>query len=154
MTRNELATFTFHPHYAYGSEGLENKVPPDTWLTFEIHLDKWLWKDISHEKDGSITKQIIKSGFGRFKPSNISLVNIHLEKEEDGSVVEERDVEFRLGEGENVNICRSIEHALTTFYSKEKSRLFIREEQKVWGVPDLVEVYVITLNSFEKVRII
>jgi len=153
MTCNESSSFTFHPNYSYGSNGFQQIIPPDTWLTFEIHLIKWLWKDISHEKNGRITKQIIEPGVDSTKPSSISMVDIRLEKERNGSVVEITDVKFRLGEGETYNISCSIEQALRTFHSKEKSRLFIHENQNVWGKSDLDEVYVIKLNSFEKVRI-
>jgi len=154
MTRNESSTFILHPDYGYGSEGFQQIIPPDIWLTFEIHLIKWSWKDISREKNGRVTKQIIEPGIVDItRPSSISMVDIHLEKEQNGSVVEKTDVKFRLGEGKTYNISRSIEQALKTFHSKEKSRLFIHEKQNVWGETDSDEVYVIKLNSFEKVRI-
>lgn len=153
MTCNERSSFTFQPNYNFDTNHFQKIISPDTWLTFEIHLIKWSWKDISREKNGSITKQIIEPGVDCTRPSGISMVDIHLEKEQNGSVVEETDVQFRLGEGETYNISQSIEQALRTFNSKEKSRLFIHEQQNVWGEPDSDKVYVIKLNSFEKVRI-
>lgn len=158
MIYNECSKFHIHPDYGYGSDGFEQIIPSDTWLTFEIQLLKWTWEDISRQKDGSITKQILEPGVDHVTPSSISLVNIHLEKEKNGCVVEERDVEFRLGEGKSFNICPGIELALTKFKTKEKSRIFIHDRHCFWeskqdNFNDVCEVYVIKLNVFEKVRI-
>jgi len=156
MTCNERSKFKIHPDYGYGSKGFKPSIPPNTWLTFEIHLISWIWEDVSPNKDESITKQIIEPGVNNETPSSISIVNIHLEKEQNGCVVEERDVEFRLGEGKSFNICPGIEIALNKFKLNEKSRLFIHEKYSLWNVKDgtyFIGVYVIKLNYFEKVRI-
>ncbi|XP_025197720.1 FK506-binding protein 59-like [Melanaphis sacchari] len=152
MTCDERSTFRCHPDYGYGSDGFEQIIPPNTWLTFEIHLVKWTWEDISRRKDKSITRQILEYGVGHATPSSVSLVNIHLEKEENGNVIEERDVEFRLGEGKDFGICSGIEIALTKFKAKEKSRLFIHGKHTFleFGDDEFKEVYVIKLNFFEK----
>lgn len=155
MTRNETSKFRCHPNYGYGSEGFEQIIPPHTWLTFEIQLLKWTWEDISRQKDGSITRQIIEPGVSHATPSNISLVNIHLEKEQNGLVVDERDLEFRLGEGKAFGICPGIEIALSKFKMKEKSRIFIHKKHTLleFSENSSEEVYVIRLNFFEKVNI-
>jgi len=158
MTCNENSRFNIRPDYGYGSNGFNQIIPPNTWLTFEIHLLKWIWEDISRQKDGSITKQILEPGVNHETPCSISLVNIHLEKEKNGCVVEERDVEFRLGDGKSFDIAPGIELALTKFKTKEKSRLFINEKYSFWvsspeDFDDEYEVYVVKLNCFEKVRI-
>jgi len=154
MACDEKSTFRCHPDYGYGLDGFEQIIPPNTWLTFEIHLLKWTWEDISRRKDKSITRQILEYGMDHSTPSSVSLVNIHLEKEENGNVIEERDVEFRLGEGKDFGICPGIEIALTKFKKKEKSRLFIHGKHTFleYGNDDFKEVYVIKLNFFEKVR--
>lgn len=155
MTCDEVSVFRCHPDYGYGSDGFEDVIPPNTWLTFEIHLLKWTWEDISRRKDGSITRQIIESGVGHTTPSSVSLVNIHIEKEQNGCVIDEKDLEFRLGEGKTYGICPGIEIALTKFKMKEKSRLFIHGKHTLLELRenDSEEVYVIKLNFFEKVRI-
>jgi len=56
-------------------------------------------------------------------PSSVSLVNIHLEKEENGNVIEERDIEFRLGEGKDFGICSGIEFVLTKFKKKREVKI-------------------------------
>ncbi|CAH1716957.1 FK506-binding protein 59-like [Aphis gossypii] len=152
MACDEKSTFRCHPDYGYGLDGFEQIIPPNTWLTFEIHLLKWTWEDISRRKDKSITRQILEYGVDHATPSSVSLVNIHLEKEENGNVIEERDVEFRLGEGKDFGICPGIEIALTKFKKKEKSRLFIHGKHTFleYGNDDFKEVYVIKLNFFEK----
>lgn len=155
MTRNETSKFRCHPNYGYGSEGFEPIIPPHTWLTFEIQLLKWMWEDISRQKDRSITRQIIEPGVSHATPSNISLVNIHLEKEQNGLVVDEKDLEFRLGEGKAFGICPGIEIALSKFKMKEKSRIFIHKKHTLleFSENSSEEVYVIKLNFFEKVNI-
>lgn len=154
MTLNETSKFKCHPDYGYGSEGFEQVIPPNTWLTFEIHLVKWTWEDISRRKDGSITKQILEPGVNHATPASVSLVNIHLEKEHNGCVIDEKDVEFRLGEGKSFGICPGIEIALTKFKLNEKSRLFIHGRHTLLDSreDDSEEVYVIKLNFFEKVN--
>lgn len=153
MTCNETSRFICHPKYGYGFDGFEQIIPPDACLIFEIHLLKWTWEDVSRRKDKSITKQIIEPGVNHATPSSVSLVNIHLEKEQNGCVIDERDVEFRLGDGKAFGICPGIEIALTKFKTKEKSRLFINGKHTLWELNDDAsdEVYVIKLNFFEKV---
>lgn len=153
MTQNETSKFRCHPDYSYGSDGFEQIIPPNAWLTFEIHLLNWTWEDISRRKDKCITRQIIEPGIGYATPSSISLVNIHLEKEENGTVVDEKDIEFRLGEGKSFGICLGIETALTKFKMYEKSRLWIRGNYNFleFQEENYEEVYVIKLNFFEKV---
>lgn len=154
MTSKEISIFRCHPDYAYGSDGFENVIPPNSWLTFEIQLIEWSWEDISRRKDKSITRQIIEPGINHDTPSSVSLVNIHLVRENStGYVFEERDVEFRLGDGKNFGICPGIEMALTKFKLKEKSRLFIHGKHSLEYKDEVTnEVYVITLNFFEKVK--
>lgn len=154
MTCNESSRFNIRPDYGYGSNGFHQIIPPNTWLTFEIHLMKWIWEDVSPQKDGSITKQILEPGVNDDTPCNVSLVTIHLEKERNGCVVDERDVEFRLGDGKAYNIAPGVELALTKFKTNEKSRLFINEKFSLWtsspDFDDVYEVYVVKLNFFEK----
>lgn len=154
MTCNEISRFKCHPDYGYGSDGFEKIIPPNTWLTFEIQLIKWTWEDISRRKDKSITRQIIEPGMGNATPSSVSLVNVRLEQEKNGCVVDEREIEFRLGEGQSVGVCSGIEIALTKFKMKEKSRLFIQRKHTLLELKDddSDEVYVVKLNYFEKVR--
>lgn len=155
MNLDESSKFRCHPDYGYGPDGFEQIIPPNTWLTFEIHLVKWTWEDISRRKDKSITKQIIDPGVNHATPSSVSLVNIHLVKEQNGCVIEDKNVEFRLGEGKAYGICPGIEIALTKFKLKEKSRLFIHGKHTLLEHrnDDSEEVYVIRLDFFEKVRI-
>jgi len=156
MTCNERSRFQCHPNYGYGLDGFKQIIPPNMWLTFEVHLLKWTWEDISPRKDKSITRQILEYGVDKATPSNVSLVNIHLEKEKNGIVIEERDVEFRLGEGKDFDVCPGIELALTKFKTKEKSRLLIHGKHTFLGYveDEFNEVYVIKLNFFEKVKLL
>jgi len=153
MTKNERSLFYYRiDMYDQNTNSIQIS-PPNLLNCFELQLIKWSWNDISRNRDGSITKQILVPGEGHTNPTGISIVDIHLKKEQKGILVQEMDIKFRLGTGENYNIPHSIEQALTTFTLNEKSRLFIHEKQNVWGEPELVEEYVITLNYFEQVRI-
>lgn len=156
MACGETSKFRCHPDYGYGSDGFEQVIPPNTWLTFEIYLQKWTWEDLSRRKDRSITRQIIEPGMNHATPSSLSLVNINLEKEQNGCIIEKKNLEFRLGEGKAFGICPGIEIALTKFKKNEKSRLFIQGKHTFleYGEgEDVEEVYVIRLNFFEKVGI-
>lgn len=154
MCLDEISIFRCHPDYAYGSDGFENIIAPNSWLTFKISLVHWSWEDISRRRDNSITRYIIEPGINHGTPSSVSLVNIHLVQEKSGLVVDERDVEFRLGDGKKYNICPGIEIALTKFKLKEKSRLCILGKHTLGFTDDGDnEEYVITLNYFEKVKL-
>ncbi|XP_050521866.1 FK506-binding protein 59 isoform X2 [Daktulosphaira vitifoliae] len=152
MSCGEISKFKCHPNYGYGQDGFENIIPPNTWITFEIHLINCVWEDISRKKDGSITKQILEHGSGYDTPRNVSLVNINLLKEENGCEIKEVNVEFRLGEGKVHGICPGIEQALTKFKIQEKSRLFIHGKHTFLNpsIENYEEVYVVKLNFFEK----
>lgn len=153
MTCGEISNFKCHPNYGYGQDGFENVIPPNTWITFKIHLINCVWEDISRKKDGSITKQILEPGSGHDTPRSVSFVNINLLKEENGCENKEVNVEFRLGEGKIHGICPGIEQALTKFKMHEKSRLFIHGKHTFLNpsIENYVEVYVVKLNFFEKV---
>lgn len=84
---------------------------------------------------------------------------MHVTGEYNGTVFDDRDVSFPLGEGSEFNIPKGLEKALQKFKVKEKSRLEIKarygfgsEGNKQLNVPPNVDlVYVVTLNSFTEV---
>lgn len=77
-----------------------------------------------------------------------------------GEIFEERDVQFSLGEGEDIGIIEGVEQSLQRFKSGEKSRLKIKSKfafktdgKKEFNIPADADVeYIIELKNFEKVR--
>lgn len=77
-------------------------------------------------------------------------------------VFEDRDVQFCLGEGEDVGIVRGVEKALESFKCGEKSKLkikskyaFKKEGKSEFNIPPNADVeYIVELKSFEKVIIL
>ena len=75
-------------------------------------------------------------------------------------VFEDRDVQFNLGEGEDVGVIKGVEIALEKFKHGEKARLkikskyaFGKEGKPEFNIPGDADVeYEVELKSFEKVR--
>lgn len=85
---------------------------------------------------------------------------MHLVGKYDDTVFEDRDVQFNLGEGEDVGIVKGVEIALETFKNGEKARLnikskyaFGREGNPEFNIPaDANVTYHVELKGFEKVN--
>lgn len=118
----------------------------------------WVGEDISPNRDKTILRTVIKSGTGYEKPKDGSNVEVHIEGTFNGQVIESRDVNFVLGEGEVENVIEGIEAALLEFNKGEVSKLNIKSQYAfgTQGKPDAnippnAEVeYVVELKNFEK----
>lgn len=87
---------------------------------------------------------------------------VHLVGKYNGQVFEERDIEFTLGEGEDVGIVEGVEIALPHFSSGQKCRLLIKSKyafkeqgKSEYNIPPNADIeYEVELKSFEKVIVI
>ena len=85
---------------------------------------------------------------------------MHLTGKYRDTVFEDRDVEFNLGEGEDVGIVKGVEIALESFKNGEKARLKIKSKHAFgkqgkpeFNIPANADVtYEVELKSFEKVN--
>lgn len=156
MKRGEKCTLVCHPDYAYGKKGMKPKIPEDSTLVFDVELIKWQMEDLTPEKDGGIIRSIIQEGEGFITPSDGATVEVHLVGTCSGSVFEDRDVKFCIGEAYEADVVEGIEIALKKFKKGEKSKLYLAPKyafgaQGNLNVPPNTPVeYEVTLNNFEK----
>lgn len=87
------------------------------------------------------------------------MITVHLVGTHEGKVFDERDVQFNLGEGEDVGIIDGVEIALKSFKMGEKSRLKIKSKhgykesgETKFNIPPNTNLeYTVELKNFEKV---
>lgn len=156
MKKGEVAVLTCAAKSGHGKAGSPPKNRQDATQKFEIELLGWKCEDLSPSKDGSIEKYQITPGTQNLQPEEGALVNVHLVGTFNGKIFEERDVQFSLGETDEV--VEGVDIALKSFKIGEKSRLIIKSKFafKDKGKPELdippnatVE-YEVELKSFEK----
>nr|CAD7425145.1 unnamed protein product [Timema monikensis] len=160
MKKGEISIFTCKSDYAYGKNGSPPKIPPDVTLVFEIEVVDWTGEDLSQKKDGGIIRYQITKGEGYATPNDGAVVDVHLVGKYNGTVFEEREVTFPIGEGSEYGICEGLERALEKFKKGEKSRIVLKSKYafKELGRPEVnippyadVE-YEVELKIFEKAK--
>merc|ERR1719239_1425165 len=98
MQVGEKSKFFIHNKYAYGSIGMNPKVPPNSDLVFEIHLISFREEDLSPNKDGFILRTILEKGAGHTGPQDGGRVEISLCGRCNGTTFDERKVNFILAD--------------------------------------------------------
>nr|CAD7392240.1 unnamed protein product [Timema cristinae] len=125
-----------------------------------IEVVDWTGEDLSQKKDGGIIRYQITKGEGYATPNDGAVVDVHLVGKYNGTVFEEREVTFPIGEGSEYGICEGLERALEKFKKGEKSRIVLKSKYafKELGRPEVnippyadVE-YEVELKNFEKAK--
>ncbi|KAK4311688.1 hypothetical protein Pmani_016823 [Petrolisthes manimaculis] len=160
MKKGETAKLTCKSKYAYGPKGNPPKIPADATLIFEVELFEWQGEDLSQKKDGGIIRRNIVAGEGYQTPNEGAVLEVHIVGKLNGTVFDERDVKFSLGEGSEHNIPEGLETALEKFKKGEKSTLKLspdygygKEGNVALGIPPGASLqYEVELHNFEKAK--
>lgn len=159
MKKGEKCVLTCAPSYAYGVGGSPPNIPSNATLKFELEMLGWKGQDLSKNGDGGIERfVVIKSEKSKKTPNDGAFVKCHITGRFEDKVIEDRDIEFNIGEGEDFNVISGVETALEKMKEGETSRLIIKpkyafgsegNEQLLVPANATVE-YTVTLNEFEK----
>ncbi|KAG0714455.1 Peptidyl-prolyl cis-trans isomerase FKBP4 [Chionoecetes opilio] len=160
MRKGEVAKLTCRSDYAYGEQGSPPKIPAQATLVFEVELFEWCGEDLSQTKDGGIVRSNVTLGEGFQTPNDGALLDVHVIGRVNGTVFDERDLKFPLGEGCEHNIPEGLETALEKFKKGEKSIIKLSPEYAFGGEgnpslgvpPGASGEYEAELNSFEKAK--
>ncbi|XP_066956604.1 LOW QUALITY PROTEIN: peptidyl-prolyl cis-trans isomerase FKBP4-like [Macrobrachium rosenbergii] len=160
MKKGELARLTCASAYAYGENGSPPKIPPNSTLIFEIELFEWRGEDLSPKEDGGIIRRNIKQGEGYQTPNDGAIVDVHVVGRVNGTVFDEREVKFPLGEGTEHNIPEGLERAIERFKKGEKSSIRLAPKYAFGSAgnpslnvpPGASLEYEVELRSFEKAK--
>lgn len=158
MRKGEKCVLTCAPNYAYGATGSPPNIPPNATLKFEVEMLAWKGQDLSKNGDGGIERFIIKRSDKKKTPNDGALVKCHITGNFEGKIIEDRDVEFNLGEGEEFSVISGVQTALERMSQGETSRLIIKPKyafgkkgnEKLAVPPNATVEYTVTLNEFEK----
>ncbi|KAK8737486.1 hypothetical protein OTU49_004518 [Cherax quadricarinatus] len=160
MKKGEIAKLTCKSEYAYGERGSPPKIPPNATLVFEIELFEWHGEDLSSKKDGGIIRRNIVAGEGYLTPNDGAIVDVRVVGRVNGTIFDDRNVKFPLGEGTEHNIPEGLERALERFKKGEKSTIKLSPKYAFGsagniaiGVPPGVSLeYEVELRNFEKAK--
>jgi len=160
MKVGEEAVFHIKSEYGYGATGSPPTIPPGATLIFEVKLYDFHGEDVTMDQDKGIMKRVKREGEGYEKPNEGSKVQVAIKGVCDGAVFDERNVDFEIGEGANVNIPEGLETAIQKMKNGEVAQVIVKSDHgfgkdgnKDLGVPGGYSLcYEITLNSFEKAK--
>ncbi|CAJ0941915.1 unnamed protein product, partial [Mesorhabditis belari] len=126
MKKGELAEFRIAPEYAYGASGSPPKIPANATLIFEVELIRWESEDLSPDRDGTISRDVIVKGEELAHPNDTSDVEVHAVGSFEGRVFYDKDITFSLGEGSEAGLPEGVDRAIRRMTRGEKSIIHIK----------------------------
>jgi len=126
MKKNETCELKISPQHAYGEAGFPPKIPENSTLIFEIELLSWEDEDVT--KDKGVRKHVIKEGLDISKPKLDSLVKIHIRGMYNGTLFNEEDVEFLIGEGYAHDVVEGVEKAICKMRKHERALVYVKSQ--------------------------
>lgn len=164
MTRGELVEVFLAPEYGYGATGAGSDIPPNATLKFEIELLSWAGEDVSEAQDGSVMKTTLRRGLGMHsKPALGAHVTVNLvgKLTDSETEVDRRDnLEFDVGEADEVDVCTGVEQAVKKMNEGERARIWLQSSaaygaqgNSSMGIPaDAALVYEVELVKMEAMK--
>src|SRR5690349_19067477 len=108
MKRGEKCMLTCASNYAYGVAGSPPNIPPNSTLKFELEMLGWKGQDLSKNGDGGIERFIVTKSDKKKTPNDGALVKCHIVGRLDDLIIEDRDIEFNIGEGEEYGVISGV----------------------------------------------
>lgn len=158
MQKGEICLLLCKPEYAYGSVGSLPKIPPNSTLLFEVELLSFKGQYLT--EDGGILRRIKVKGEGYNNPNEGGTVHVHLEGRSGGRIFDSRDINFVVGESEDVGIPLGVDRAMENMQKGECCLLYLqpkygygKEGKPEYNIgPNAELVYEVTLKDFQKAK--
>ncbi|XP_013403472.1 peptidyl-prolyl cis-trans isomerase FKBP4 isoform X2 [Lingula anatina] len=160
MKVGEMAEVTCRPDFAYGDTGSPPKIPPNSWLIFEIELLGFMGEDVSTDKDGGVRKSVIVKGEGYKTPNDGAQVEMHIIGKCNGSVFEDKDLAFIVGDCQDEVVVEGVEMAVKKLKEGETARVKVQSKYAYggegsikYGIPPNADLeYEMKMKKFEKAK--
>lgn len=156
MVKGEVCVLTIKPEFAYGKNGAGGKIPGDATLKFEVELIDWEVVECDVTGDKGVMLTTLKTGEGSGTPEDFATCKIHFRGSHEGVNFEEKDVEFIMGEGADVDLLPAIEQSVRQMKKHERARIVVQPQHagslhaRVEDLPsDAVVEFEICLLEFE-----
>ncbi|KAM9672360.1 peptidyl-prolyl cis-trans isomerase FKBP4 isoform 1-T1 [Trichechus inunguis] len=160
MRVGEVCHITCKPEYAYGLAGSPPKIPSNATLVFEIELFEFKGEDLTEDEDGGIIRRIRTRGEGYARPNDGAIVEVALEGYYKDRMFDQRELQFEIGEGENLDLPCGLEKTIQRMEKGEHSIVYLKPSyafgsvgKEKFQIPPHAELtYEIHLKSFEKAK--
>ncbi|XP_045151829.1 peptidyl-prolyl cis-trans isomerase FKBP4 [Echinops telfairi] len=160
MKVGEVCHITCKPEYAYGLAGSPPKIPSNATLVFEVELFEFKGEDLTEEEDGGIIRRIRTRGEGYARPNEGAIVEVVLEGYYKDRMFDQRELQFEIGDGENLDLPCGLEKTIQRMEKGERAIVYLKPSyafgnvgKEKFHIPPQAELkYEIHLKNFEKAK--
>uniref|UniRef100_G3TU08 peptidylprolyl isomerase n=1 Tax=Loxodonta africana TaxID=9785 RepID=G3TU08_LOXAF len=126
----------------------------------QIELFEFRGEDLTEDEDGGIIRRIQTRGEGYARPNDGAIVDVILKGYYNDRVFDERELQFEIGEGENLDLPCGLEKTIQRMEKGEHSIVYLKPSyafgsvgKEKFQIPPHAELkYEIHLKSFEKAK--